>query len=53
MWTLGRFLLLVVGHFIPENNEYWINYLRLLEIMSTVFGPVAEKNECLFGVFNF
>ena len=48
MWTLGRFLPLVVRHFIPENNEYWINYLRLLEIMSIVFGPVAEKNECLY-----
>lgn len=48
MWTLGRFLPLVVGHFIPENNEYWINYLRLLEIMSIVFGPVAEKNECVY-----
>ena len=48
MWTLGRFLPLVVGHLVPEDNEMWLNYLRLLNIMNILFAPMVTKEDCVF-----
>ena len=46
MWTLGRFLPLVIGHVIPEGNEYWENFLTLLEIMNILFARRIAKEDC-------
>lgn len=48
MWTLGRFLPLVIGHLVPNNNEFWINYLRLLGIMNILFAPKVNKEDCVY-----
>jgi len=37
MWTLGRFLPLAIGHLVQEDNEFWINFLCLLDIMDIIF----------------
>lgn len=37
MWTMGRFLPLVIGHKIPKGNEHWQNFLHLLNIMYILF----------------
>ena len=39
MWTAARFLPLIIGHLISEDNEYWANFLRLLDIMDIIFTP--------------
>lgn len=46
MWTLGRFLPLVIGHLIPESNEYWENFLNLLEIMDILFSRHIKTEQC-------
>lgn len=39
-WCLGRFLPLLVGDLLPEDNDHWINYLDLLKIIEYIFAPV-------------
>ena len=41
MWCLGRFLPLLIGDKIPEDNKHWENYTTHLEIMDEVFAPVT------------
>ena len=40
-WCLGRFLPLLVGDLVPDDNNYWNNYLQLLQIMEYTFAPVT------------
>ena len=44
MWTLGRFLPLAIGHFIDEGDEYWLNFLCLLDIMDILFAKQVPKD---------
>ena len=46
MWTLARFLPLVIGHKIPERDEHWENFLCLLDIIDIVFAPVIAPENC-------
>lgn len=46
MWTLARFLPLAVGHFIPESEDYWENFLSLLDIMDILFARNVTKDAC-------
>jgi hypothetical protein len=48
MWTFARFLPLVIGHRIPEDNELWENYLCLLSIMDILFAPIVDKEDCCY-----
>ena len=48
MWTLARFIPLVIGHLIPADDEYWINFLRLLSIMDILFAPSVTKEDCCY-----
>ena len=46
MWTLARFIPLAIGHMIPEGNDHWENYLRLLEITDVLFSRRIPMEEC-------
>ena len=46
MWTLGCFLPLAIGYMIPESDEYWSNFLRLMEIMEILFAHHIPVEEC-------
>ena len=46
MWTFGRFLPLVIGHLVPEEDEYWQNFIRLLEIMDYLFARTFFAEDC-------
>lgn len=46
MWTLARFLPLCIGHLVPEDNELWRNFLRLLEITDILFATSITKEDC-------
>ena len=46
MWTLARFLPLVIGHIIPEDNENWENFLCLLDIMDILFAHNVIADAC-------
>ena len=39
-WCLGRFLPLLIGDLIPEDDEKWSGYLIFLKIMEYPFAPV-------------
>ena len=39
-WCFGRFLPLLIGDLIPENNEYWNAFIVFLKIMEYTFAPV-------------
>ena len=44
-WCLGRFLPLLVGDLVSEDNEKWDNFLNLLKIMEYVFAPVTTEDK--------
>ena len=46
MWTLGRFLPLIIGHLVTEEDEYWDNFLCLLDIMDILFARPVTADAC-------
>ena len=40
-WCLGRFLPLLIGDLVPQNDEHWENFLSLMNIIDYVFAPVT------------
>ena len=46
MWTLARFLPLIIGQLIPEENKFWLNFLRLLDIMDILFSTSLSPEDC-------
>jgi hypothetical protein len=45
MWTLALFLPIVVD-LVPQDNEYWGNFINLLSIINIVFAPKLNKSDC-------
>ena len=39
MWLLGRLLPQMIGQWIPRENEHWLLYLLLMEIVDILFAP--------------
>ena len=42
-WCLVRYLPLLIGDLIPEDDEYWDHFLQLLTIMDYVFAPTTTE----------
>ena len=40
MWCFARFLPLMIGQKIPEDDDSWINFLLLRDIMDYILAPV-------------
>ena len=40
MLCLGRYLPLLIGNFVPENEQDWLNFIQLLNIMDHILAPV-------------
>ena len=45
MWCLGRFLPVLIGDLVPEGDDYWENYLMLLDIVDELFAPVTTSEK--------
>jgi len=45
MWTLARYLPMLIGQYIPSEDENWINYLTLLDIMDYLVAPSISTDE--------
>ena len=45
MWSLGRLLPFMVGRFIPQEDEYWENYLLMLQITDYLLAPEITADE--------
>ena len=46
MWCLGQLLPIMIGHCIPQDNVYWLNFLLLLQIIDYLFAPLISP-ECI------
>ena len=44
MWVLGRFLPLMIGHLISEDDDHWTHYIQLLEIVDIIFAPIIDSD---------
>ena len=45
MWLLGRVLPLIVGDYVPEDDQYWKNYLQLMQIVDILFSPTTTNEQ--------
>lgn len=48
MWCLAFHLPLLVGDYIPEDDEHWKLLCTLLEITRIVFAPTISKNQVAY-----
>ena len=47
MWCLGRYLPLLIGDLVPEDDEHWANLLNLCQIVDYIFSP-----KCTIGILD-
>ena len=43
MWLFGRILPIVVGEHIPEDDEWWLLFLELMDIVDLLFSPKTTE----------
>lgn len=48
MWVLGRFLPVLVGDHVPEGDENWTTFLKLLKIMDFLVAPEISVDELAY-----
>jgi len=41
MWAMARMLPLIIGKYIPEEDEYWCHFLQLLDIIDYTMSPIV------------
>ena len=34
----------MIGHYVPENDEHWMHYIELLDIVDLIFSPTVHPN---------
>ena len=39
MWLLARVLPLAIADLVPEDDERWINFLTMMDIVDILFSP--------------
>ena len=44
MWLLGRILPLVIGDYVPEDDEHWRLYLQMMDIVDILFAPSTSDD---------
>ena len=45
MWCLGRFLPMIIGEWIPKENENWVEFLLMLDIVDILFSPELHPED--------
>ena len=48
MWLLGRILPLVIGEHVPEDDEHWLLYLHLMNIVDLLFAPKTTEDHAVY-----
>ena len=51
MWLLGHLLPLIVGKYVPNNDQHWMCYLQLLRILT--ISKAVEVTEDTVSVLSF
>lgn len=44
MWLLGWILPLVIGEYVPKNDEHWRLYLQMMDIVDVLFAPSTSDD---------
>ena len=47
-WLLARILPLLVGDYIPDDDERWENYLRMMDIVDRLFSPKISEDDATY-----
>jgi len=45
MWLFGRTLPLLVGDCVPDDDDFWLNYLRLMEVVDRVLATKCTESD--------
>ena len=45
MWLLGRILPLVVGDLVPDDDDRWINFCVMMDIVDILFAPIICEDD--------
>lgn len=48
MWLLGRILPLIIGEYVPENDERWRLYLNMMNIVDILFAPNTTTDHATY-----
>ena len=48
MWLLGRILPLLIGDLIPDDDEHWLSFLLMLEIVDHLFSPQVTEDQAAY-----
>lgn len=48
MWLLGRILPLIIGDKVPDDDEKWLNFLLLMEIVDLLFCPRISEDSASY-----
>ena len=48
MWLLGRIMPLIVGEHIPEDDEHWLLFLKLMDIVDILFAPSTSEDYAVY-----
>lgn len=49
MWLLGRLLPFLIGTYIPHDDDRWLNYLLMLEVVDLLFAPEITMDEVAYA----
>ena len=44
MWTLSRFLPLMVGKIVSQENAYWQHFIEVVEILDYTLRPIVRPS---------
>ena len=48
MWLLGRILSLLIGEFVPQQDEHWESFLSMMEIVDLLFSPTTTVDHAAY-----
>lgn len=50
MWLLGRILPLIIGDLVPSDDDYWLNFLLMMDIVDLLFSPKIAEDDAPYLV---
>ena len=48
MWLLGRLLPLIIGDFVPDDDEHWLLFLQMMDIVDLLFAPKLTEDHVAY-----
>ena len=48
MWLLAKLLPLIIGQYIPSDDEHWENFLLMMRIAGYLFSPKITSDDAAY-----